>query len=205
MPYITEELWQRLPGLGKNLLHLAYVEAEPTIMLAAYPETKAGLIDDAAEWEMQALIDLITRVRNIRSEMQIKPSEPIPVLIGSPEERLRKVFSANANQISRLLRASEVTVNNQLDAPRASARAVLIGGAEVAVPLAGLIDFDQERQRLRKEQEKLAAEAAKLEAQLANPQFAERAPAEKVEEVRLRISDINQRTAQLEQTIANLR
>jgi len=203
MPYITEELWQKLPGLGQNLLHMAYVGAEPTIMLAAYPEAKSSSINDAAEWEMQALIDLITRVRNIRSEMQIKPSEPIPVLIGAPE-RLRAVYSANTNQITRLLRASQVSISNQLEAPRASARAILVGGAEVAVPLAGLIDFAQEQLRLSKEKEKLAAEAAKLEAQLANPQFAERAPAEKVDEVRARIADITQRTAQLEQTIANL-
>jgi valyl-tRNA synthetase len=204
MPYITEELWQKLPGLGQNLLHTAYVGAEPTIMLAAYPEAKSSSIDDAAEWEMQALIDLITRVRNIRSEMQIKPSEPIPVLIGAPDERLRAVYSANTNQITRLLRASQVSISNHLEAPRASARAILVGGAEVAVPLAGLIDFAQEQLRLSKEKEKLAAEAAKLEAQLANPQFAERAPAEKVDEVRARIADIAQRTAQLEQTIANL-
>ena len=204
MPYITEELWQKLPGLGQNLLHMAYVGAEPTIMLAAYPDAKPGSIDDAAEWEMEALIDLITRVRNIRSEMQIKPSEPIPVLIGAPDERLRAVYSANTNQITRLLRASQVSISNHLEAPRASARAILVGGAEVAVPLAGLIDFAQEQLRLSKEKEKLAAEAAKLEAQLANPQFAERAPAEKVDEVRERIADIAQRTAQLEQTIANL-
>ena len=204
MPYITEELWQQLPGAGKHLLHAAYHEAQPTIMLAAYPEPKASAINDAAEWEMQALIDLITRVRNIRAEMQIKPSEPIPVLIGAPDEKLRAVYSANANQITRLLRASEVSVSNQLEAPRASARAILAGGAEVAVPLAGLIDFAQEQQRLSKEKEKLAAEATRLEAQLANPQFAERAPAEKVEEVRARIADIAQRTAQLDQTIANL-
>jgi valyl-tRNA synthetase len=204
MPYITEELWQQLPGAGRKLLHPAYQEAQPTIMLTAYPEPKVGAINDAAEWEMQALIDLITRVRNIRSEMQIKPSEPIPVLIGAPDEKLRAVFSANTNQITRLLRASEVSISSQLEAPRASARAILAGGAEVAVPLAGLIDFDQEQQRLTKEKEKLAAEATKLEAQLANPQFTERAPAEKVEEVRARIADIAQRTAQLDQTIANL-
>jgi len=204
MPYITEELWQRLPGLGQNLLHPAYVGAEPTIMLAAYPEPNADSISDNAEWEMHALIDLITRVRNIRAEMQIKPSEPIPVLIGAPDEKLRAVYAANTNQITRLLRASEVSISDQLEAPRASARAVLVGGAEVAVPLAGLIDFEQERKRLTKEQEKLAAEAAKLAAQLANPQFAERAPAEKVDEVRARIADIAQRTAQLDQTIANL-
>jgi valyl-tRNA synthetase len=204
MPYITEELWQKLPGLGQNLLHMAYVGAEPTIMLAAYPEAKPGSIDDDAEWEMQALIDLITRVRNIRAEMQIKPGEPIPILIGAPDERLRAVYSANTNQITRLLRASNVSVSNKLEAPRASARAILTGGAEVAVPLAGLIDFAQEQQRLSKEKEKLAAEATKLEAQLANQQFAERAPAEKVEEVRARLADVAQRTAQLDQTIASL-
>ncbi|HEV7743696.1 MAG TPA: valine--tRNA ligase [Pyrinomonadaceae bacterium] len=204
MPYITEELWQQLPGAGRHLLHPAYSEAEPTIMLAAYPEAKSDLINDAAEWEMQAVIDLISRVRNIRSEMQIKPSEQIPLLIGAPDEKLRAVYSANTNQITRLLRASEVSVSEKLEAPRASARAVLVGGAEVAVPLAGLIDFAQEQQRLSKEKEKLAAEAAKLEAQLANPKFAERAPAEKVDEVRARIADIGQRTTQLDQTIANL-
>jgi valyl-tRNA synthetase len=204
MPYITEELWQQLPGAGKHLLHPAYQEAQPTIMLTAYPEPKADAINDVAEWEMQALIDLITRVRNIRAEMQIKPSEAIPILIGAPDEKLRAVYSANTSQITRLLRASEVSVSSQLEAPHASARAILAGGAEVAVPLAGLIDFAQEQQRLSKEKEKLAAEATKLEAQLANPQFAERAPAEKVEDVRARIADIAQRTAQLEQTIANL-
>jgi len=205
MPYITEELWQQLPGVGKHLLHEAYKDAEPTIMLAAYPEVDAALINEDAEWEMQAVIDLISRVRNIRAEMNIKPSEPIPVLIGSPDEKLRTVFSDNVSQITRLVRASKVSIMDKLEAPRASARAVLVGGAEVAVPLGGLIDFAAERQRLGKEKEKLAGEASGLEAQLANPQFAERAPAEKVAELRARIADIAQRTSQLDQTIENLK
>ncbi|MEP6913687.1 MAG: valine--tRNA ligase [bacterium] len=204
MPFITEELWQRLPGAHEPLLHQAYIGADSTIMLAAYPEPRAELIDEEAEAQMQALIDLISRVRNIRSEMNIKPGEPVPVMIGAPEEKLRAVFSANANQISRLVRASEVSIGETLEAPRASARHVLVGGAEVAVPLEGLIDFAQERHRLGKEKEKLSNEASKLVAQLANPQFAERAPAEKVDEVRARIADIAQRTAQLDQTIENL-
>jgi valyl-tRNA synthetase len=205
MPYITEELWQQLPGAGESLLHEAYRHAEPTIMLAAYPEADATLINEETEWEMQAVIDLITRVRNIRSEMNIKPGEPVPLLVGSPDEKLREVFSASLSQITRLVRASKVSIMETLDAPRASARAVLVGGAEVAVPLEGLIDFEAERQRLNKEKDKLAAEASKLEAQLANPQFAERAPAEKVAEVRARIADIAQRTTQLDQTIENLK
>jgi valyl-tRNA synthetase len=204
MPYITEELWQRLPGADATLLQSAYKGASPTIMLAAFPEVHAELIDEAAEWEMQSLIDLISRVRNIRSEMNIKPGERISVLVGSPDEKLRRVYKEGADQISRLVRASEVIVADQIDAPKASARAVLAGGAEVAIPLEGLIDFEQERQRLGKEQEKLRSEAAKLSAQLSNPNFVERAPAEKVNELRLRIADIAQRTSQLQQTVENL-
>ncbi|MFN2492422.1 MAG: valine--tRNA ligase [Pyrinomonadaceae bacterium] len=204
MPYITEDIWQRLPGVRENLLHQSYRGAEPTIMLAAYPKVIPELINEDVEWEMQAVIDLIKRVRNIRSEMNIKPGEAIPVLIGGGDNKLRATFAGNGNQIRRLVRASELSIKEQLEAPRASARAVLVGGAEVAIPLEGLIDFDEERLRLGKEKEKLRNESTKLEVQLSNPQFAERAPAEKVAEVRTRISDIAQRTAQLEQTIKNL-
>jgi valyl-tRNA synthetase len=204
MPYITEELWQRLPGADASLLHQAYAGASPTIMLTAFPEAREELIDEQAEWEVQAVIDLVSRVRNIRSEMNIKPGERVPVLIGSPDQKLREVFSASADQISRLVRASDVKIGKQTNAPKASARRVLIGGAEVAIPLEGLIDFEQERQRLGREQEKLRAEAAKVEEQLSNPNFVERAPAEKVSELRARLADIAQRTAQLQQTVENL-
>ncbi len=204
MPYITEELWQKLPGISGALLHSAYAGQSPSVMLTAYPEGESALIDEAAEWEMQAIIDLISRVRNIRSEMNIKPGERVSLLISAPDEQLRRVFRANSGQVARLVRAENVSIDAKLEAPRASARAVLIGGTEVAVPLAGLIDFAQEQQRLVKEKDKLSAEAAKLEAQLSNPQFAERAPAEKVEEVRARIADIAQRNSQLDQNIANL-
>jgi len=204
MPYITEELWQRLPGVGKTSLHPAYADAGPTIMLAAYPEGESILVDEQSESEMKAIIDLISRVRNIRSEMNIKPAERIRILVGAPDEDLRKVYEASVDQISRLVRASEISINEKLDAPRASARAVLIGGAELAVPLEGLIDFEQERQRLRKEQDKLQSEAEKLEGQLQNPNFIERAPVDRVAEVRDRIADIAQRNSQLQQSLENL-
>src|SRR5215212_3747765 len=202
MPYITEELWQRLPG--EKHLHAAYAGAEPTVMLTAFPEGAADLIDETVESEMQVIIELISRVRNIRSEMNIKPGERIPIVVGAPDEKLRHVFSSARDQISRLVRASEVSVSERLDAPRASARAVLSGGAELAVPLEGLIDFEQERRRLQREQEKLQAEAAKLEAQLGNPNFVSRAPEERVNGVRERIAAIAQQSSQLQQTLENL-
>jgi len=173
-------------------------------MLTAYPQGAANLIDEAAESEMQAIIELISRVRNIRSEMNIKPAERIPVVVAASDENLRRVFSSAREQIARLVRASEVTVMRSLEAPKASARAVLSGGAELAVPLEGLIDFEQERRRLQREQEKLQAEATKLEAQLGNPNFVERAPVERVNEVRERIAAIAQQSSQLQQTVENL-
>jgi len=204
MPYSTEELWQRLPGADEKLLHPSYSGASPSIMLAAFPQGAAKLVDEQAESEMAATIDLISRVRNIRSEMNIKPGERVRVIIGAPDEKLRQVFTAAKEQIARIVRASDVSVGEQLDAPKASARAVLVGGAELALPLEGLIDFQQEIQRLQREQEKLRAEATKLEAQLGNPNFVERAPAERVQEVRSRITEIAQRTSQLQQLIENL-
>ena len=202
MPYITEELWQRLPG--DKSLHAAYAGAEPTVMLTAYPEGASDLIDEAAESEMQAIIELISRVRNIRSEMNIKPAERITIVVASPDENLRRVFESARDQIARLVRASEISLGDRLDAPKASARAVLMGGAELAVPLEGLIDFEQERRRLQREQEKLQAEATKLEAQLGNPNFVSRAPVERVNEVRERIAAIAQQSSQLQQTVENL-
>lgn len=199
MPYITEDLWQRLPDAGQ--MHPAYVAASPTIMLAEFPQGDARVIDERAESQMQAVINLISRVRNIRTEMNIKPSERVRLIIAAPDESARSVFEASRGQIARLARTSEITIRERLDAPRASARAVLAGGAEVAVPLEGLIDFEQERARLHREMEKLQKESAKLEAQLANKQFVERAPAEKVAEIRERLEDITERVRRLTETL----
>jgi valyl-tRNA synthetase len=170
-------------------------------MLAAYPEGQSELIDENAELEMQMLIDIVSRVRNIRSEMSIKPGRQVDVLIETGDGQM--VAIEIKQKIERLTR-SQVLDQQRATWPKATAFAVVAGGGSVGIPLEGLIDFEQERQRLGKEKEKLSAESAKLEAQLANPQFAERAPFEKVEEVRARIADIAQRNAQLDQTIANL-
>jgi valyl-tRNA synthetase len=212
MPFITEELWQRLPGVGKDSMHAAYQAADvtPTVMLAAYPRAEESLIDERAESEMRAVIELVSRVRNIRTELSVKPGEHLPRLfVGSPDQDTRHVFANSAEQITRLTRASKIYVADRLERfaagsngganpdgvsiPRASARAVLAGGAEVAVPLEGLIDFEQERARVTREREKQEKELQKVEAQLRNPQFVERAPAEKVEELRRRGAELAQR------------
>ena len=203
MPYLTEELWQKLPVNHASQLNPAYAGAEPTIMLAAFPRADASLIDESAEAAMQAVIDLISRVRNIRSEMNIKPGDRIELIIAA-KANLKSVFSDSTDQIARLTRAKEISIDGTSEMPKAAARAVLAGGAEVAVPLEGLIDFAQERLRLSREKEKLQKEAAKLDAQLGNADFVQRAPAEKVEELRARVIDIAQRNAALDQMLEAL-
>jgi len=203
MPYLTEELWQKLPVKHSELLHHAYSDAEPSIMLAAFPKCDLAMVDERAESEMQAVIDLVSRVRNIRSEMNIKPAERIQLMIAANAD-LQTVFTASADQIARLTRAENISINGTVNMPRASARAVLTGGAEVAIPLEGLIDFAQERERLLREKEKLEKESEKLDGQLGNQDFVARAPVEKVEGLRARVADIAQRTAALDQMLEAL-
>jgi valyl-tRNA synthetase len=203
MPFITEELWLRLPGVGADSLHAAYRGMEPTVMLTEFPRADESLIDERAESEMNALIELVSRVRNIRTELNVKPSQQVELLVESsngdalaPEVR---------SQVQRLVRASAVAEKPRDEWPRASAVAVLAGGKAVGVPLEGLIDFAQEAARLGKEDEKLRGELEKLEGQLANPQFVERAPAEKVEGLRQRAADIVQRREALAEMLEALK
>ncbi|MCA1632593.1 MAG: valine--tRNA ligase [Acidobacteria bacterium] len=207
MPFITEELWQRLPGVGRESLHPAYREAgvSPTVMLTAYPQAVESLIDERAEGEMRSVIELVSRVRNIRTELNVKPGEEVRLYISAQGDGLGRIFNASLAQIKRLTRAAEVSFRESAaDVPRASARAALGGGAEVAVPLEGLIDFAQERARLTREIEKQDKELQKVEGQLANPQFVERAPVEKVEELRQRLAEIRQRKEAMGQMVEAL-
>ncbi|MFT3745654.1 MAG: valine--tRNA ligase [Pyrinomonadaceae bacterium] len=196
MPYLTEDLWLKLPGTSNALHDAAYSAAEATVMLAKFPPGDASAIDDAAQTEMNAVIEAIKKVRNIRSEMNIAPSIKFEVHIAA-DQAFQQVFRANEAQILKLARAEKLVIGAELDVPRASAKAVT-SDARLAVPLEGLIDFDKERERLNNQIAKLTEEKTRLDAQLSNANFVERAPAEKVEGLR-------ERSAELEGQVATLR
>ncbi len=155
MPFLTEELWQKLPGISNELHNAAYRSADATIMLADFPKGDKNLIDERAESEMQTVIELITKVRNIRAEMNIKPSDK-PEIFVSADAKMQKIFSENEAQILKLARVSSLNLSETLDVPKASARGVLAGNVEIAIPLEGLIDFDKERERLENQLNKLS-------------------------------------------------
>ncbi len=203
MPYLTEELWHKLPGVSSKMHNAAYAEADATIMLADFPLGDASLIDEQAEHEMSAVIDAITKVRNIRAEMQIPTSQRFAVHIAA-DAAMQEVFAANLAQILKLAKAEDLVIEGALDVPKASAKAVLVGNATLAVPLEGLIDFDKERTRLNNQITKLAEEKSRLDAQLSNQNFVMRAPADKVAELRERQTELTHQITTLNNNLEAL-
>jgi valyl-tRNA synthetase len=204
MPFLTEELWQKLPQVSSELHNPAYKSAQQTIMLTDFPKGDAELINEQAESEMQAVIELISKTRNIRAEMNIKPSDKIALIV-SANANLQRVFAGNEAQILKLARATEMNLSDKADSPKASARAVLTGGAELAIPLEGLIDFEKEIERLENQLSKLDVENERLQKQLTNQNFIERAPVEKVQEIRDRVAEIETQVITLRQNLEALK
>jgi valyl-tRNA synthetase len=170
MPFITEELWQRLPHAGES------------IMVAPYPRATRRQMDAGAEAAMTPIMAAVTAVRTIRGEMRIAPSASLAVTIrpgpASP------AFADSAPLIEALARAT-VRVDPEARRPAASALAV-VDDAELYVDLTGVVDLAAERQRLQKEIRRVDGLIAQGDAKLARPDFVERAPAEIVAKERER-------------------
>ena len=204
MPYLTEELWQKLPGVSSDLHNSAYSSSPPTIMLADFPECDEGLIDEKAESEMRTIIALVSKVRNIRAEMRIKPADKISIHVGTDVFN-QGVFKKNEIQIRKLTNAKSLILSVIADAPRSSARATFGDGSEIAVPLEGLVDLDAERIRLQSQIDKLEIEYEKLDAMLTNDKFLNNAPKEKVRETAKRQKELVLQMTKLAENIENFK
>jgi valyl-tRNA synthetase len=169
MPFITEEIWQRLPKARPAAAH---------VMVAAYPRPRRSAIDAAAEAEMGLLMAVVTAVRNVRSEMQVPPARSVRVVIRPPDAARAAVLRAGAAPLAALARA-DLEVDPAATRPPRSAVAV-VEECEIYVPLEGLVDVDAERQRLTRELGRVEDELSRLDTKLGRAEFRERAPAEVV-------------------------
>jgi valyl-tRNA synthetase len=174
MPFITEELWQRLPHDGES------------IMVAAYPKASRTGPDAEAERQMGALIQAVTVIRNIRGEMRISPAQTLTAVVKAAAAEA-PLLRAHAGLIETLARA-RVTIDPAATRPRASALGVA-GNSEIYVELEGLVDLGAERQRLEKEIKRAADAIAFTRGKLARPDFTERAPAEIVDKEREKLAE----------------
>ena len=194
MPYITEEVW--------HALHPD--RAADSIMIQPYPKVDPTLIDEEAERRMTLLMDTIRSVRNIRSEMNLPPGQELSMIIFPSADGVEVELRQNEAYVRRLARLGEVRYQNAGERPRGAALAV-IDGAEVHVPLAGLVNLFEESKRIEKEIGKVVNDLAGVQRKLGDAKFIERAPEEVVEEQRDRATQLEEKRVTLEKNLERLR
>jgi valyl-tRNA synthetase len=188
MPFITEEIWQRLPHEGDS------------IMVAEWPAAERGREDGRAREQMETLIALITKVRNIRSEMNVPVKSRLKLHLGTTDEQVRALISENADHIKRLARVEEIILKGSIAGLESAARDV-VAGVEVGIPLEGLIDYKKEEERIIKEIARKEGEAGGLEKRLNNDSFVARAPEEVVQQTRDRFNELMAEIDKLKSTL----
>ena len=190
MPFLTEEIWQRIAPL-------AGVTGE-TIMLAEYPQAEEDRKDAAAEADVEWLKGVIEGIRNIRGEMNIAPSKPLTVLMRNGAEQDKARLEANVTFLQTLAKLETVTWLNAGDEAPMSATA-LVGDMEVLVPMAGLIDKEAELARLQKEIDKASKDLQRIQGKLSNESFVAKAPEAVVAKERAKCDDLQLAVSKLEE------
>ena len=194
MPFITEEIWQQIkPLTGKT---------GASIQLETYPQASDTQADqnaiDAIEWAQT----FINGVRKIRAEMNVNPGKKIPVLLANWRHSDQQHYDQTRDYLSQLAKLESVEWIDESDAPEAAM--TLVGDLKVLIPLAGLIDRDAELERLDKEITKLRANLEKTEARVNNPNFANKAPAQVVEQARKQLQEQQNALKELENQRARI-
>ena len=188
MPYLTEEIWQRVAPL-------AGVQGE-TIMRQPYPEPHHEARSPAAEAEMAWVMAFIQGVRNIRGEMDLSPAKPVPVVLQGGDEQDRERLERNRTWLMALARLSEVDwLADDAEAPMAAT--ALIGDMQVLIPMAGLIDTSAELTRLDKELVKIEKNLQRAKGKLSNPKFIDKAPPAIIAQERGRVTEMEASREQL--------
>ncbi|ADJ28777.1 valine--tRNA ligase [Nitrosococcus watsonii] len=180
IPFITEEIWQQVGPLagcpGK------------TIMLQPYPRPETDKIDEKAVAEIEWVIAFVTGVRSIRSQMNIAPGKPIPLLLQAGTARDQDWLKSNQNFLSALAKLDSIQwLKDETPPPAATA---LVDELKLLIPLAGLIDKEAELKRLDREMQKMRKDLARVQEKLANSNYVERAPAEIVAKERQRAQEV---------------
>ncbi|KRL54190.1 valine--tRNA ligase [Furfurilactobacillus rossiae] len=180
MPFVTEELWQDMPHEGES------------IMVADYPVVHDDFDDAKAETDMGRLIELITAVRNIRGEANAPMSSAVELLIKTNNPELKTLFETNRDFVDRFCHPSDLQIGPDVVAPKLAMSAI-ISDAEVYIPLAELINLDDEVARLEKEVANLQNEVTRSEKKLGNERFVANAPEAVVAEERSKQADWQQK------------
>jgi len=191
MPFITEEIWQHLPHEGE------------TITRAAWPTRETSLDFPEAVPAFEAVQNVIRSVRNIRAEVNAPMSKQIQLFISTNDARVQDDLSSNSSYLQKFTNASELRIEEQMPAPE-KAMSAIVTGAELFIPLADLINIEEEIARLNKELVKYTKEVERVEKKLNNPGFVGKAPAHVIDEEKAKALDYTEKRQAVEARINEL-
>lgn len=192
MPFITEEIWQHLPHEGTS------------ITIAEWPKVNEAHHYPESVKQMALLMDVIRNVRNIRAEMNVPLSKKIELMIKPTSDEAQELLEKGEEYIRRFCNPEKLEISSGLNVPEKVVSAV-VTGAEIFLPLAGLIDLDKEIARLEKEAENLAKEVDRVSKKLSNQGFIAKAPAQVVEEERAKGQDYQEKLNKVKERIEELK
>jgi valyl-tRNA synthetase len=194
IPFVTEELWQRLPRRADD---------GQTITLAQFPTPVAGWADPGAVSEIEYLKEVISAIRTVRAERSVPPSRKIAAIVDEHDQVWRRILERNAPAVRQLAGLETLDLRGQVALDPDTVKRVL-AHTEVFVPLAGIVDRQQEIDRVWKELAGLQKESDGLERKLASAGFVDRAPADVVDEARRRAAFLSARRVKLEDALREL-
>ena len=192
MPFVTEKIWESVPHEGESLV------------IAEYPVVHPELNDEAAAKGMDVLMELIRSVRTIRSEVNTPLSKKIELLIKTNDASIETFLKENETYIERFCNPENLVISSQIEAPE-SAMSAVITGAEIYLPLAGLINIDEEIIRLEKEMAKWESEVKRVQGKLSNERFVSSAPEAVVQVEREKEKDYLEKREAVAERIASLK
>ena len=193
MPFVSEEIYSVL------------VPEEESLMMSTWPQYKDEWAYAQEESIVEHMKEIIRGVRNVRAEMNVAPSRKAGVYIVCENEDLCAGFESIQTSASSLMSASEIVVQNTKEGIADDAVSVVVTDAVVYLPLDELVDFEQEIERLIKEEEKLTKELARVNGMLSNERFISKAPQAKVDEEKAKLEKYTQMMEQVRERLASLR
>ena len=185
MPFITEEIWQKLP------------QDENSIMVSAFPEYLKAETNEAIEKEMALIMEVITGIRNIRGEMNLNPGLKLKVLVKTQSSEIQQTLQYHVEYIRELARVEQLEAGSNIEKPKVSASSVL-GEMDLIIPLEGMMDFQEERNRVEKELKKIEKDLIFLDKKLSNPNFVKKAPFDIIEKDEQRKKSLSLKQVKLE-------
>ena len=192
MPFITEEIWQNLPHEGVS------------ITVAKWPENDALLTDLQAAEEMKLLVEIIRSVRNSRAEVNTPMSKKIKMIVKAKDQAVLAILEKNRAYLERFCNPEELQLATAVETPD-KAMTSIVTGAEIILPLEGLINLEEEIARLKKEWEKLNKEVERVQKKLSNEGFVKKAPEKVIEEEKAKEKDYTEKRTAVEARLNELK